>query len=454
MQQPQVPSHAHSSDVAGQSNIQYFNDIPTGTHYRNGVTGLFNQDYLQLALERLIKAHQRHDTPSTLALLQLENFYEIKSWVGEAEANLLLGDIANHVRESLPDNALLCHLKHREFALLLGNESSLKAILLADHIRQNLPRRVSPFIPPQLTLRCAVGMAAIDSRTSSAEVMLARARHDLRLSHYRAQTNKLNRVSYSPLQADAILKRIRQALQHGQLQLQFQSMLNYHSEAYPLVELRLQLRDGDKCLSAAMFFETAIQNALGEQLDRWVIEQACLILQKSPSQSVLLINLSQNSIVSPNFFSWLQSLLDRTSINPTLLLLQISELDLLVAQHHMDYFCYKLDQLGIKLCISNFGCTDKPFQILSLVRAQMVKLDETLLENLLIEAEKQQCLATEVASLHQQGIKVCVGMVEKIALLPLLWKAKLDYVQGNCLQSPGDFLDTNFIEKFDLNMDC
>ena len=159
---------------------------------------------------------------STLALLQLENFYEIRSWVGLSEADLLLTDIAQLLKASLPKRALLCRCHNFEFAVLLLADCSVNARLITDKLKQALLSAVSPSLPRQLELKCGVGLAKLESNIPSWPAVFARARHNLSLAHhYRELPAHL--VSISP---DIALKQLHAALACSKLELNFQAFVN------------------------------------------------------------------------------------------------------------------------------------------------------------------------------------------------------------------------------------
>ncbi len=123
------------------------------------------------------------------------------------------------------------------------------------------------------------------------------------------------------------------------------------------------------------------------------------------------------------------------------MIFQISEIDVLIAQHHLNYFCQHLSQLRISLSIKHFGCTTEPFRYLPLLSAQYVKLDVSLFQQLYEDRQKQTELKKMVAKLHQHNIQVVAGGVESMATMPLLWQAQLNFVQGNRIGKPASSLD-------------
>ena len=395
-------------------------------------------------MEKLFGSSLLEPVAVTLALLQLENFYEIRTWVGKSEANLLLSDIAQMLTKSLPPNALVCRCPHYEFALLLTNECSLNAKKITEKLKLELQSVASSTIPPQLELHCGVGLAAIDDLTHSADVLLARARHNLSQYYYMYDFDAPDPFPVS-LDSETVVSGIRTGLEEDSFRLSFQPIVSLKEDDLQYYEVRCAAPESHGIINSSAMFEYAVLNAYGEQIDRWVIRQALRLLQfKRQGNLRLTINLSQNSLVSTDFFSWLQEELKEFPCLQEQLMFQLSEIDVLISQHHMSYFCQQLEALQIQLCISHFGCTTNPFRYLPLVQAQRVKLDVSLLEKINDSAIRRKKLADTVAKLHEHGLRVTAGMVEQMIYLPTLWRAKINFVQGNCFQPPSGQMDFEF----------
>ena len=186
---------------------------------------------------------------------------------------------------------------------------------------------------------------------------------------------------------------------------------------------------------------------MGELIDRRIIEQVLETLTANRDADLrLLINLSHNSIVSGKFLDWLSERLGGDGVASSRLVMQISETDALVAQHHLRYFCELIEKLGCKISISNFGCTPNPLRYLSLVPANYVKLDSGLLTNIDINQSNLDALKILVKELHQRKISVIAPLVEQLSLLPLLWQSNIDYFQGHCLHRPATSMQHKFVE--------
>ncbi len=387
---------------------------------------LLDQPGLEARLQTLLEHAKTDSVRATLALLQLKNFYEIRTWVGKAEASLLLADITHVLCKALPPTVTLARCDNYEFALLLSNECSSNAREITRRVQVALLNAVSSTIPPQLQMQCAVGLARVEAGVQSAEVLLARARHKL--------CHDEDPDGFSSLDNKAFARLIPTALRKRQLQLNLQAVLRFKQPNKACFEVRSALASEAMTIPGQQLFEAAVWNALGEVLDRAVIVRCKSLLASADlSDAQVIINLSLNSIVSNKFMPWLA---DYLAAQPQLrkrLLLQISELDLLVAQHHLTVFSDALRALDIPLCITHFGSTRDPLRYLHLLQVAMVKLDKSLLNKLKAESLQLDSLRELIEQLHSKGIRVAAGMIERAAQLPLLWQIGVDAAQGNCI---------------------
>ena len=57
------------------------------------LTGFHHQSYLDEVLNKKIKGHRLNPAATSLAILQLENFYEIRTWLGKSDASLSIPNL-------------------------------------------------------------------------------------------------------------------------------------------------------------------------------------------------------------------------------------------------------------------------------------------------------------------------------------------------------------------------
>ncbi len=422
----------------------------TDANRRDPLTGFYSRRFFCARLDSLLK---KTDQPvsATLALLQLENFYQIRRWVGRPEADLLLGDIAAVLKRSLPETVMVCRCEHYEFAALLIDECSVNARLLTDRIKHALFSAVADSIPPQLDLKCAVGLARLDRHARSADVLFATARH--RLSAAFAGAEGLEGWQFSYPDEQRIVRMLKLALRENAFALSYQAIVTISGDLCPAFELRCALPTAERKISSAALFEVAVQNALASEIDRWMLQHALETLGQRPDAGLrLTVNLSHNSLVSPEFFAWLRRKLTNQRQLARRLVLQISEIDVLIAQHHMRFVSDQLEQLEITLCIKHFGCTEDPLRYLPLLRAHYVRLDARLTDNISHDPQQRTALAALVTKLRKRGLLVIASRVEDMRAIALLWKAGVNQVQGFSMQAPSPLPNFDFGEQ--VNLPC
>lgn len=381
----------------------------------------------QAALEHCLDALIRDSRPrrASLALLQLANFYEIRTWVGKSEASRLLADIARVLLNCLPAAVSLYRCDNYEFALLLRDECSSNARDITRQVRAALENAVSETIPAQLRLHCVAGLVEITPGLRRAGVALARARHSL---------GGLDATAAGDINAAAIVAGLRR----GQLQLNYQALVSLTGNQQPILEVRSALHTDAGVISGRSLYRAAVINALGEALDRCVLKTCLRLLSlKRLRPFRLLVNLSLNTLVSPHLCGWLEEKLQAIPDQRQRLILQISELDLLIAQHHLAEFNRSLQALALPLSISHFGCSKDPLRYLHLLDVQLVKLDASLTRNLQTDSVRFKALQNLAEKLKEKDIQSTACHVEQLDALPRLWRAGIDWLQGDCLQGPG-----------------
>ena len=394
------------------------------------LTGLPNRAWLEDALRRALNDGR----PATLALLQLENFYEIRSWVGKSDASFLLGDIARLLQRNLPDGVMLCRCENYEFVLLLRNENSVNARPITDRIKQALQSAVSESIPPQLELKCAVGLAAAEPGVTGPEVLFARARHQLSVALFRRHGEERLSAMHEVDGFDPA--ELGPALERQPLELNFQPIVSLMPDGVERYEVRCRLPLEKGRLAPVRLFEIAVQNALGGVIDRQLISRSLDILrEKNQPNLCFFVSLTQNSMVDAGFHHWLQAELAGQTHLARQLVLQISEIDILIAQHHLQYLCEHLAGLEIRLAVSNFGLTDNPFRYLPLLNADYVKMNLPAATG---TGDGKRQLQQTLQKLRDSNIQPIAALVENFNTLPLLWRSGVTLAQGNCLAEPAE----------------
>lgn len=94
--------------------------------------------------------------------------------------------------------------------------------------------------------------------------------------------------------------------------------------------------------------------------------------------------------------------------------------------------------------LSRFGTTADPFEVLSHIPAEFVKLDGAKIESMGNDEETRATITEMIRELQSSGKLTIVPMVESANVLSALWQAGANYIQGHYLQEPSTEMDYDF----------
>jgi multidomain signaling protein FimX len=421
-------------------------------HNRDLLTGLLNRASMMIQIEYAISDAIYELKPSTLLLLRLEHLDEVTLVLGRPAANLLLADIGALLQKLLPDDVLAGRLSANEIAVLIP-ESGERDHGWTQQWLQSLNQGLRPLVPQTLQLFAQAGSAVVTEDASEAAIVIERARYNIarRLSGSR-QTADDDIIS-----AEDILARLRSALEQSSFVLVFQPVVSLHPDGLENYELRIRMPRPEKGEAALLyppdFLEIANQHGLGEEIDRWVLTQALkLLTQRSTSALRFTVNLTQNAITNGTLLPWLMKQLHDSRQTTEQLILQISELDIISAPEKVADFSRKLEELGIRLSVTHFGGSLEPLRNLDHLPAHFAKLDKVLLQDIDVDARQQEKLHKLVRALQSRGLQVIAPMIDRMELMPFLWQAGVNMVQGNCLQEPSDNMNFTFTQEEEITL--
>lgn len=411
---------------------------------RDLVTGLPARKRMLDAVTRQVSRAVYQGETATLVVLELENFDAVQSVMGRADSNLLLGDFTAELRERTPSEAHCGRISDSGFVILLpgtdGPDPFLGQVPELDRTLQDL-------LPDRLQCRLSAGMAVISGESADAETLLVRAQHNRVL-----RVNRRTELGTEARQRRQ-LKQIREALDGDGLSLVYQPVVSLREDGLERYEVRVRLRDGEQLIHPAEFLETVTQHGMGADLDRHVIGKALELLVSGDHKNLrLILNVTLNSITSDALLGWLAEKLRKLRLPARLLILQVSEIDALSAPREVEAFCRRLHELDIGVSIAHFGGAMDPFQYLGPLSPAHAKLDRSLLSGIDRDAGQRDRLQQLVKGLHARGILVIAPMVERMEVLPLLWQAKVNFVQGNVLREPSTALDFGFVRDQEITL--
>jgi two-component system cell cycle response regulator len=158
----------------------------------DGLTGLFNNAYFKRILDLEVKRSQRKNHPTSLVMLDLDDFKSMNDTRGHAAGDLILSEVGRRIRSSIREIDLPARFGGEEFAVVLPYTDRAGAVVVAERIRDALASQEFAIGIPVSAVRitASIGVATCPEHATQAEDLIRLA--DTLL--YRAKMQGKNKV--------------------------------------------------------------------------------------------------------------------------------------------------------------------------------------------------------------------------------------------------------------------
>lgn len=409
------------------------------------LTGLFSRDHFQQDLERELARMRRDDVHGALMMLDLDDFKDVNDRLGHPEGDKLLKSLGDLLRKHVRKTDVLARLGGDEFAIVLPHAEERQAREAAERIVEAVSRHTFRLAGQPMGTTISVGVALYPEHGTTARDLLAHAEFAM----YRAKENGGSRASvYEPdpdveAQTDSrirLKKRIRDALDKDLFLPYYQPILNLRTNQIAHHELLLRMvGDDGEIIPPKSFLRVAERFGLLHLVDRWVVRHAIKTIaeQRTVGKELhLTVNLSGKAFEDPELLTMIRRELAETAINPTHLMLEITETTAIVNMHHAREFINELRKMGCQFALDDFGVGFSSFYNLKHLPVDYLKIDGSFIRNLRHDASDQQVVRAIVAVARGLGKRTVAEYVGDEETLRLLREYQVDYAQGSLIGRP------------------
>jgi len=448
------PIRGHMGELLGS--VIVFKDV---THQRRAteelvyraehdpLTDLVNRREFSKRVEHAVASSKAHGTPHVVCYLDLDKFKIVNDTAGHAAGDELLQQVAALFMEQVRDRDAVARLGGDEFGLLLANCPLEKALDIAESLLAELRDYRFMWGERSFQLGASVGLVEITSATDNATDCLAQAD----AACYTAKKLGRNRIHVAEPEGNLEARRHTQTLRATLLSsaLERESFLLYSQPIVPLQgtptapprqELLLRLLDaeGELVLPCA-FIPTAERRSLMATIDRWVIrkgfEHYRRVVPEMP-HTEFSINLSADAVNDENFPAFVREQLSRWEIPRGHVCFEITEAAALRNLTFTRRFMDEMKKIECRFALDHFGSNVSSFAILKKLPVDYIKIDGSLIRNILESSLDHATVAAINQIGHTMGIGTVAAWAENAATIKRLTEMGVDYAQGNALSSP------------------
>ena len=234
--------------------------------------------------------------------------------------------------------------------------------------------------------------------------------------------------------------RLRQALDRDELQLYCQPILSLRPPGgFVMAEVLIRLREEEALMLPPGDFLPVFEHfGMMPELDRWVVSHVVrwLAAARPGSLRAFSVNVSVQTIGDPDFPAFVAAQLRSVKVAPAALTFEIEESSVLARTESAAQFAVAVKSLGCKVAIDGFGQRSVSFTPLKTLRVDYVKVDGSIVRNLLRSNVAEQKLKAVVRVGEAIGVGVIAECVEQTDILGRLKALNVGYAQGFGIARP------------------
>jgi diguanylate cyclase (GGDEF)-like protein/PAS domain S-box-containing protein len=374
-------------------------------------------------------------------VIHLDRLKDVHETIGRRAGEVLLQKVKERWSGALADRETLADLGGGEFALLVPGATAEAACEVAERLLLALEH---PFDVHGATLELggSIGIAVYPDHADDPDTLLRRAdvaANDAKHSQ-RGYAVYIAEDDHNCPQRLALAADLRQAIDQGQLVLQYQPQVDVRSGTLTAVEALVRWHHPARgLLSPDEFIPLAEQTRLIRPLSRFVLRAAveqCRAWQLRGLEIRVAVNISVHDLQDPDLPDYVAQLLTRSGVAPDRLCVEITESALLADPQRARVILGRLRTLGVHTAIDDFGTGYSSLAYLKDLPLDELKIDRSFVQGMAEDAGARAIVRAIIDLAHDLGLQAIAEGVEDRASREVLASLNCDVVQGYYFSPP------------------
>ncbi len=376
-----------------------------------------------------------------LVMLDLDHFKIVNDSLGHEAGDELLAVAAQRVARVLRAGDQLARLGGDELAVVCNDAKRVEDVVtLAHRVRAVFAESFVLHDGQEVYLGASIGVAVSHGRLDTP----ARLMRDADVAMFAAKELGRGRVElFDDTMRERAVKRLeiegglRRALVRGEFRVHYQPVVDFTRSEVIGFEALVRWEHPERGLVApGDFLHVAEETGLIVEIGGWVLQEACAQAARWAAESpdgpplTVSVNLSARQLAHPALVSLVESALAATRLDPTLLVLEITETVLMENREHAIGVLQELGRRGVRVGIDDFGTGQSSLGYLKILPVHTLKIDQSFVDGLGNDPEDASVVSAIVQLGHALGLTVTAEGVEDGAQLNELRALGCDLGQG------------------------
>ncbi|MEI6414730.1 MAG: EAL domain-containing protein [Pseudomonadota bacterium] len=409
------------------------------------LTGLSNRMGLERSLESQIHTHLNMPGRGfALMMLKLDGFRRINDAMGFGVGDLILKEAANRLQNCLKASDTVARLDGGKFALLLPRAfGEVRASMIGQRILKTLAHQFDVQGAP-LQLGANIGITLCPGDGGDPPTLLRNAQ----LALDRAHNNNHHGFTFFDTTLAEIAERrgvletdLRLALRREGFRLFYQPIvdLNHHRVVGAEALIRWD-HPQNGLISPDDFIPLAEETGMICEIGLWALESACrqLLIWQSAGRGDLYLSINVSGRQIPDSLSpeRIAQTVWRYGIDPSRLVLEITEGVLLNNVIQAQHWLATLRDLGFRIYLDDFGTGYSSLSYLKRFPVDTVKIDKSFIRDMAADNDDRALVEAIIAMARSLRLSVVAEGVETLQHAALLRQMHCYTAQGFLFSKP------------------
>lgn len=403
------------------------------------ITEIPNRFYFNKYLKR--KLQSSIDGSFAVLFIDINNFKNVNDTYGHGVGDLVLKQISRQIEEIIIQFGFIARYSGDKFLLTLENLDDNEISSVIERIIESFS---SPFCVNGFDIKISicVGVSQFPKDGQSEELLIKHSESAM----YQAKKEGRNKYKFYTFdenegRVDALKLELElhKAIENNHLLLHYQPKINLNTGKIVGVEALIRWDHPEwGMVSPETFIPIAEETGLILPIGEWVLNAACKqnkTWQQQGFSTVVSVNLSAIQFNQTNIIDIIESILQKTGLEPHFLEIEITE-SMTVDIDRTILMLQQLKKIGVHVSIDDFGTGFSSLSYLKNFPVDTLKMDQSFVKELRNNPNDETIVKTIISMSHNLNLIVVAEGIETKEQLVFLQQHLCDEGQGNFLGKP------------------
>ncbi|KHF38142.1 putative bifunctional diguanylate cyclase/phosphodiesterase [Halalkalibacter okhensis] len=382
------------------------------------------------------------NTPIALCYFKLRQEKNKEAGMQKVDQAILITELAKRILNTLPEvESELARVVGDEFICFFSAQHD--AIAWVKELQQiiSIPFPVGEF---EVVMETAVGISFQKFEPNSELTVVNEAYHamlqaklgdgnTLKVFHINHQNEEMRPELY-------LVQELKEAIVNNELVVFFQPIVSVKTGEVHYEALLRWFSSRLGLVPTDSFIAAAEESGVILEIDFWVMGKVCEHLAAHHEElHHVSINLSIQTLESPDLETRLLSSCSKYGIDPGMLEIELTEHTLLEDETSLIKKLRCLRESGFKVAIDDFGMRYASFNYLRVLPVDKIKIDKAFVQNLKRNSKEDHIITSILALAKKIGVNVTAEGVETVEQAEILVAASCDELQGYLFGKPAPY---------------